>query len=239
MPTEIINTFVFAISGGLIPAIVWLWFWLQEDYKHPEPKLLVVTTFLGGMLFVPLGIIAEMFTARILGVDIADAATYGLGMIIMASLIEEAGKFFAANTISLHKRACDEPLDIMVYMISAALGFAALENALFFLNFIDQGAESGFLVQFLNLRFMGATLLHVVASGMMGGIMALAFYRSDGVRALYTAVGLITAVVLHAIFNYFIISAGANGSPLPIFLGLWIVTIALIVLFEKVKTIRK
>jgi RsiW-degrading membrane proteinase PrsW (M82 family) len=48
----------FAILGGALPPLIWLFFWLHED-AHPEPKPMIVATFLGGVLIVPLAVILE------------------------------------------------------------------------------------------------------------------------------------------------------------------------------------
>ena len=42
----------YAFFGGLLPAALWLWFWLKEDSVHPEPRGLIVVTFIAGMLAV-------------------------------------------------------------------------------------------------------------------------------------------------------------------------------------------
>ena len=47
-----------AFLCGLLPALLWLSFWLFEDKKNPEPKRYIFFTFLAGMLIVlpfPLG----------------------------------------------------------------------------------------------------------------------------------------------------------------------------------------
>ena len=46
-----INTDIifYALLGGILPALIWLAFWLREDYKHPEPRGLILRTFLLGM----------------------------------------------------------------------------------------------------------------------------------------------------------------------------------------------
>ncbi|MFT5360041.1 MAG: RsiW-degrading membrane proteinase PrsW (M82 family), partial [Candidatus Paceibacteria bacterium] len=41
-----------ALLSGLIPALVWLWFWLKEDEENPEPIGLLTLTFIVGMLSV-------------------------------------------------------------------------------------------------------------------------------------------------------------------------------------------
>ena len=44
--------FLIAFLAGLIPALFWLWFWLREDNCTPEPKSLIASAFIAGMLIV-------------------------------------------------------------------------------------------------------------------------------------------------------------------------------------------
>jgi len=44
-----LETATYALFGGILPALVWLVFWLREDKKNPEPKKLILRTFLFGM----------------------------------------------------------------------------------------------------------------------------------------------------------------------------------------------
>jgi len=48
--------FAIAFVSSLVPAIFWLWFWLREDKKNPEPILLIIITFIAGMAIVPLAL---------------------------------------------------------------------------------------------------------------------------------------------------------------------------------------
>ena len=50
---DIANTpayLAYAAIGGMLPALFWLWFWLQEDKLHPEPRSRIMLAFLGGMV---------------------------------------------------------------------------------------------------------------------------------------------------------------------------------------------
>ena len=49
---NIFNTIFFSFLLGIVPALVWLWFWLREDTKHPEPRSLILLTFFYGALSV-------------------------------------------------------------------------------------------------------------------------------------------------------------------------------------------
>ena len=41
-----------AFVGGIIPSLLWLWFWLNEDKKNPEPKGILSIVFIVGMIAV-------------------------------------------------------------------------------------------------------------------------------------------------------------------------------------------
>jgi hypothetical protein len=88
------------------------------------------------------------------------------------------------------------------------------------------------------LRFLGATLLHVLASGTIGVLLALTYYKTTGVRLLAGTIGLFMAIVLHALFNFFIM--GITGSAiLGVFLFVWIGIIILFMLFEGIKQLER
>ncbi len=218
------TAFAIAFTSGLIPALFWLWFWLREDKKRPEPLLLIAITFIAGMMVVPLALPLQKAA-----IDIYT----GANLVTVWVIIEETLKYALAVVIILWNRAVDEPIDMIIYMITIALGFAALENTLFLLAPLMAG-------DYLNstltgsFRFLGATLLHVLASGTVGVFLAFAFYKSKVAQILYGMMGLCLAIVLHALFNFFII--GASGETiLGVFLFVWIGIIVLFLLFEKIK----
>lgn len=219
------STIVYAALGGFLPALFWLWFWRHEDRKRPEPRGMIALAFVAGMLAVPLVIPLERWVWSMYG---ASSAT-----IILWAVIEELAKYAAAAVFVLRSRYSDEPIDALIYLMTTALGFAALENAFFLIGPLT---EDGFLAGLVtgNLRFIGATLLHTLSSAAIGASLALSFHRHQSVRHHYLLVGILAAVILHALFNLLIISS--NGSALfSVFASVWGGMIALIILFEKIK----
>lgn len=221
-------TFAIAAVSGLVPALFWLWFWLREDKLRPEPLLLIAITFIAGMAVVPLALPLQKMAIELY---------VGTNLVVAWVIIEEALKYALAVLIILWNRAVDEPIDMIIYMIVIALGFAALENTLFLLSPLLAG-------DYLNstltgsFRFLGATLLHVLASGTVGVFLAFAFYKSKIAQIGFGMIGLFLAIVLHALFNFFII--GASGETiLGVFLFVWIGIIVLFLLFEKVKATER
>ena len=165
------------------------------------------------------------------------ATSFAVGglLIFLWAAIEELLKYFAASLIILKKKAVDEPLDPIIYMITIALGFAAVENTLFLMN-PDLDLYNGIITG--NLRFLGATLLHILASATIGVAMALSFYKSESIKKLYVRIGVLLSIVLHTLFNFFIIES--NGEKiLTVFAAVWIGVIVLLLFFEKVKRITR
>ncbi len=87
-------------------------------------------------------------------------------------------------------------------------------------------------------RFLGATLLHILASGTVGAMMAFAFYKGRRARIAYGTLGLFIAIVLHALFNFSIMNARGE-TLLSVFMFVWLGIIILFLIFEKVKRIER
>ncbi len=220
--------FAVAFLAGLIPALFWLWFWLREDKCRPEPKILIASSFIAGMLVVPLVLPLQEY---------AMTRFTGTNLVLVWVIIEEVLKYSAALIVVLWNKAVDEPIDTIIYMITIALGFSALENALFIFNPLQQGQYIDSIITG-NFRFLGATLLHILASGTVGIAMALSFYAKDHIKVLAASLGLFMAIVLHALFNLFIMDA--NGKTvMSVFMFVWMGIIVLFLVFEKVKLLEK
>lgn len=226
MPTT--GTFLFAFIAGLLPALLWLWFWLREDTKHPEPKRLIFLAFFMGMLAVPFVVPFEKYF---------QATLTGVAVVIAWAITEEVFKFCFAYFSVLKNKEADEPIDEVIYMISVALGFAALENALFLISPIGDGDIMGSILTG-NFRFFGATLLHTLSSATVGVFMALGFYRNSTIKWVFTGTGLILAILLHTLFNFFIINS--NGTNiLLVFAFVWAGIVVLMLMIEKIKNIKQ
>jgi protease PrsW len=221
--------FVLSFILGLIPALLWLWFWLKEDI-HPEPAKMVTLSFFGGMVSVLVVLEVQKFIYTQVGSHLT------LSFFLWAAT-EEIFKFLFVYFIALQNKSTDEPIDDIIYLIVSALGFVTLENTLFLIPMIGGGGDILDTVISGNLRFIGASLLHVMSSATIGICMALAFYKSLRKKIAYTLIGIAIAIVLHTSFNLFIIN-GAPGDIFFIFGTVWIGIILLLLLFEKVKHIR-
>ena len=223
-----LETFTYALLGGILPALLWLFFWLREDKKNPEPRGGIGRTFLFGMLSVALVIPFQK------GVEMMFPPMAATAILLWA-LLEEVFKLGAGYFGGLHSADDNEPIDPMIYMITAALGFVALENALYIFGpLADDDITQSLLTG--NMRFIGASLLHVVSSGIIGASLSFAFYKSKPKRTTAVTTGVILAILFHFLFNIFVqIESFRVGA----FVMVWVGVVGLLLAFEKAKTIQR
>lgn len=219
---------VYAILSGIIPSFIWLFFWLREDHNHPEPRSIIAACFFGGMLAVGAAVFAEHY--------IAEIYTDPTIRYILWAATEEIFKFIAIALIGLRSQSNDEPIDAMVYCIVVAIGFAALENALFILNPLSGGEIVKSIITG-NMRFIGATLLHIVSSASIGFCIGYFFYHGRIAKILAAIVGITIAIIIHTAFNLSIIEASASDT-LRTFSWIWGAVVIMVILFEEIKVVR-
>ncbi|MES3032074.1 MAG: PrsW family glutamic-type intramembrane protease [Patescibacteria group bacterium] len=217
-----------ALTGGLIPALLWLWFWIKREQKKSEPKGVLAIIFIAGMI----GVVFVLPIQKFIHAHISSPD----GQLILWASAEEIIKYLVVLLILYRTTYIDEPMEWPIYMMTAALGFAGLENALFLVKPLDIGNNlMGLLTG--ELRFLGSTLLHAISSGILGITLGISLHMGWFKKKIYFIVGLILAIALHSIFNFFII--GENAGDLNNFFKvcgfLWVVTIIVMLLFEKVR----
>ncbi len=188
----VVLIFILAVLAAFIPGLLWLFLFLKAD-RHPEPKSLLIYTFgIGMVMSIPIvaaQMASEWFTSQF---------TQGILISIFSlAFIEEVFKWVAAYLAVRNNPAFDEPVDAMVYLVTAALGLATIEN-FFVLSYVlgmgGIGALGGVL-DITVLRFVGATFLHAVSSGLVG------YFWANG----RLAKGLVIGTVVHGVFNYLVL----------------------------------
>ncbi len=216
------NTLALALLVGMVPAVIWFYFWRHEDNKHPKRGGLFVRTFVGGVFAVIAVLPIQIWISKI-G---ADDNTLN----ILWAGSEELLKFLVLILVAIRSPYLDEPVDYAIYMMAVAVGFAGFENALYFLSPLQTADTVGIFLS-TTTRYLGSTLLHLVCSMTVGLTLGFAYFRGVTRKVIYGLLGLGLAVTLHSIFNYYI---GIDGGVhfLQIFGALWIVAFVLLFIFE-------
>ncbi|OGN40616.1 MAG: hypothetical protein A2457_01935 [Candidatus Yanofskybacteria bacterium RIFOXYC2_FULL_44_13] len=227
------------IAIGLLPSLIWMSFFMREDC-HPEPKYLVIKTFLMGIVIAPLAILLQYGFCQMIGSNCLIGAS-NAGFVLWAALVEELVKFYAIVIIVLKSPEFDEPMDGMIYMITAALGFAAIENILFMFKIIPGGdvfnassSQALIALETIGLRSLGATILHALSSAIIGYFLAMAWFYQHHKKKLII-MGIVIGTMFHFAFNIFISNQEALAG-LGLSLGLLVFMSFLVyMLFNKVR----
>jgi len=129
---------------------------------------------------------------------------------------------------------------VMLYMVIAALGFAAVENILYLFSPAGQMSLDETVNRALGIaiiRFVGATFLHTLCSAIIGYSIAISF---DKPKRKYATIilGILIAVFLHGLYNFSLMTTeGFIQVIIPIAI---IFTLAILVLlgFSKLKKMK-
>ncbi|MBI5078235.1 MAG: PrsW family intramembrane metalloprotease [Candidatus Yonathbacteria bacterium] len=240
---------VIAIVGGILPSLVWLWFWLKEDRKSPEPTGLIALSFFAGMAIVYFVLPVQKFVVASISpiMDMADALALKFSLlppdeqtvrITLWAFIEEFAKYATVFLIAFKSKFFDEPMDAVIYLITAALGFAAMENTLYIFKDLAHGGALEVLGNG-NMRFIGATIVHIVSSSFVGIAIAFSFYARRYIKFIAATMGIFIASLLHAYFNLSIIESDGTIKTLLVFSQFWAAIIGIIMLLALVKRIPK
>lgn len=195
------------IFFGILPSLAWLFYYLRKDV-HPEPKSMVLSVFLWGALITVPVFFVQIGAVNLLEKINLNPAAYSLiYWFLVISFSEEIFKYFVIKIRVMKSPHLDEPTDIVLYMIIAALGFAALENTLYLftpdpLPFNDLLNRS--LVISI-VRFLGSTFLHTLCSAVIGYSLAISFNNAKK-RRLIIVGGIIMATLLHGFFDFSIMT---------------------------------
>ena len=228
------GAYALLVGLGFLPSLIWLAYWLRKD-SHPEPKILITKVLLLGIILSPIAIVAQLlfaqYAARAIGIPLS-VFTDSPWFFLWAALVEELVKWSAVYAIVIRNPEFDEPVDAMIYMLTAALGFAAMENILVISRVFpgDIGATAGIW----GLRFAGATLLHALSSALLGYFIALGWFHFGHRRTLFWA-GVVMATLFHWTFNLFISQMQQSVSLLFSTVLLMAMAFLISTLFDKLK----
>ena len=183
---------------ALLPAVYLIVFVYRHDKIEKEPiSLLIKLLFFGALSIVPTVMVGTVLELLISIVLPPDSMLYNVFyMFVVVALVEEYWKRWAA------KRAWDHPafnyrFDAIVYCVSAALGFAALENLLYV-------AEGGLGTALL--RAVTAVPSHAIDGVIMGtffGEAKICAMRGDLTgKTRYWRLSLLVPALAHGYYDF-------------------------------------
>lgn len=157
---------------AILPALAWLIFYYHKDSKDPEPKALILQTFLAGAL---MAIPFLLLRSVLIAFPQMNLAMTGVTAVFIFAALEELAKLSAAiYIINHHRHDFNQLIDGVVYAVTAALGFAFVENKIYFYEFLNN--SSGQLTTVFLFRSLGTMLAHTLFSAVAGLIWAYAYF---------------------------------------------------------------
>lgn len=187
---------------SVLPSCVIMLYIYWRDRHESEPLRILSSCFLFGVLSAYPAIKMEEFGIRDLGIinNVHDPfMTFTFSFMVVA-FSEEFVKYLFLRYYSFPKAAFDEPMDGIVYAVMIGMGFATLENILYVL-IRPTDVQLAFNIGMM--RMLTAVPAHGIFAISMGYFVGWAKFAGPQ-RNRYLLLGLISAVVLHGIYDFFV-----------------------------------
>ncbi len=181
------NTFLQILFLSVIPGIIWIIFIYKTDRYEPEPKKQILKAYILGVLCVFPAVLLE---------NLLDVGSEYIMAVITAPVVEEVLKFFIFMIFFYHAKDFDEPLDGIIYACSIALGFATIENVFY----VFSALEYNKVFEVASMRAFLSIPGHFLFSALWGYAAGTVKFRMR--HRVTLGAGVITAILLHAGFNF-------------------------------------
>jgi len=190
---------VAAVPLALIPALLWLVYFYLRDIHEPEPTHYVVGVFLlGALVAAPFAtfVTDAVFKVPTWGVLPRWGLTEAVAAFLIIAPVQEVSKYLVVRYTVYLSTEFDEPMDGIVYMTAAGLGFATALN----IQQMTRAPQVALTTAAINA--VTVTLAHASLSGVVGYALGRAkFLGSEGHQTRVLAVGLAVAMALSGGFS--------------------------------------
>lgn len=195
---------------ALLPAAALAVYIYQKDGVEHEPvDLLLKLAGFGALSCVPAAV-AELLISgvffSVLGIPQQSYLGAFLEAFAVAALCEELCKFFFLSRRTWNHPAFDYQFDGIVYAVTVSLGFAALENVQYVLQY---GFSTGLI------RAVTSVPGHAIFGVFMGyyyGFAKLAYYEGNQAKVrYYKQMAVIVPMLLHGTYDFFAMTMSFDG----------------------------
>ena len=204
---------VIATVVAFLPAMLYLIPLIWIDRYDPEPFWLLALAFAwGALVAVVVSFIVNTVIGVVVAVGVSPEAGEAVGAVMSAPIFEEGSKGLGVLVILIFfQKYFDDILDGIVFAGVIALGFATVENVLYYGRAIGAGGADDLLILFV-LRGIMSPFAHVSFTAMTGiGCGIARESHNKLVRVIIPVVGYIGAVTLHSIWNGLAVIGGLKG----------------------------
>ncbi|MFH1520841.1 MAG: PrsW family intramembrane metalloprotease [Candidatus Micrarchaeota archaeon] len=186
--------FISGLAAFIIP-FLWCAVWWFVDFKEREPIRILITLFFWGMLSALMAIGLNTVAGIIFGI-------IGLGFLssfLSAPIIEETYKGSGLALLSEHHEF-DSVEDGIVFGFVVGMGFAFIENWIYFLNY-PMGSDMISWLWLFFLRSVVFSAMHGFYTAITGLIVSIFIIRKFRAPGLAILIGIPIAALFHAMHN--------------------------------------
>lgn len=196
------DTIFILMTALLPPFILWVYIWKKDPQPEPTSWLLKAVMW-GVATCIPVAYLEMVIDSALFGAGGQPSNLFGTTMqaFLVAALPEEAFKLLALWLVLRKNPYYDEHFDGIVYAVCVGLGFAAVENLFYVLNYED----------WLNVAISRALLAvpgHYAFAIMMGYYYSVYTFVDDSPRT--AACILLVPVAAHGFYDALAMSGAVS-----------------------------
>ncbi len=237
---------IVAAVVAFVPAIIYLFPILWLDRYDPEPLWLLGLAFAwGALVAVIVSFVINTIFGIAVGIAINPEVGEAAGAIMSAPIFEEASKGAGLLVLLIFfRKYFDDILDGIVFAGVIALGFATVENVLYYGRALGGGGLPALMFVFV-LRGIMSPFAHVTFTAMTGiGCGIARETHNTAIKVIMPFLGYLAAVALHAIWNGMAVLGGTEGFLKMYFIGeiplfLIFVTFSLLIMRRQNKILKE
>jgi RsiW-degrading membrane proteinase PrsW (M82 family) len=188
------------LLGALLGTVVWMLFLRRIDTMRRESWLPIITVFAMGAAFSFLGLILYDFVRWDLGFDMSDDGAVGhdfLYCVLGIGVIEELVKIIPFLLLMQFTKRVNSPVSYLLYASFSALGFAFIENIMYF----DAGH-----IGIIHGRVLICNVFHMFATSTIAFGMMLGRYRYGNLQWPFFFLFFILAALMHGFYDFWLVN---------------------------------
>ena len=181
----------------IIPSLIILAYFIFSDKFREPVKSILIVFLLGVAITLPAGYLNSLAIENFSNADpVNNALVVGF---LAGGLVEELLKFSVLYFFVSKMQDFDEPMDGIVYGVTASLGFATLEN--FQYVYLQADYLNTTSMNIAILRAFSAVPLHGLNGCLMGFYFGMLHFTGD---KKYLGYAIVLPIVFHGSYNFLI-----------------------------------
>jgi protease PrsW len=188
------------LLGALLGTVVWMLFLRRIDTTGTAPWTPIIGVFVGGAVFCFLALILYDLVRWDLGFYLSNEGAIGHDFfycVMGIGVIEELVKIIPFLLLMQFTKRVHSPISYILYASASALGFAFVENLMYF----DAGH-----IGIMHGRVLICNVFHMFATGTIAFGMMLGRYRYGNLQWPFFFLFFVLAAIMHGFYDFWLVN---------------------------------